>query len=317
MPNEINILHVSDLHYSTRSKVYDREQVVSAFLNDVKSFCTNYLTIDLVIFSGDLVYSADEEDVYYHLYDKFISLLSKATRCDEGRIFLCPGNHDVQQSVVKATHDNQSQLLASVQTREALNLAYANGFLCDFAAPRFERYFDLAQYCGHSTPVYADQIISVQCETDLSLDVICLNTAWSSWAGLPAYGSDERKLLLPEQAISRAIANSANNHFKLFVSHHPLSWLSADCERDSLATMRTLQGQMFIHLFGHMHEAQPQQLSTLQGQWLSAQSGALYTERSRYNGYSVVSVDLDQPHPVINYRSYFDTSMIAIFCSRC
>ena len=60
MSNEVNILHLSDLHYSARSKVYDREQVISAFLNDVEHFCTNYLSIDMVIFSGDLVNAADE-----------------------------------------------------------------------------------------------------------------------------------------------------------------------------------------------------------------------------------------------------------------
>ena len=88
MQSEINILHLSDLHYSTRQGAYNRRQVIEAFLDDVKHFCTSYLTIDLIILSGDLAYAADEDDVYFDLYDNFISPLSKTSRCDEDRIFL-------------------------------------------------------------------------------------------------------------------------------------------------------------------------------------------------------------------------------------
>ena len=304
--NAVNIPHLSDLHYSNRLNAYDRRQIIEAFLADVKSFCTNYLTVDLIIFSGDLVHSADEDDIYYDLYDNFISPLSKVTRCNEERIFLCPGNHDVQQKVVRKHHASQATLLETVQDRDALNTAYQSDSLFDFAAIRFQRFFELSQFCGHSSPKYADQIISVQSVEDLSIDVICLNTAWSSFAGLETYGPDLRKLLLPEQAIKRAIEHTTPSHLKVFVTHHPLSRLTETCESDALATLRSLQGQLFFHLYGHMHEVRPQHVSSLNGNRLSAQSGALYTERARYNGYSVISTHVLEPKPVISLRSYFD-----------
>ncbi len=308
MPSEINILHLSDLHYSNRLGTYNRCQVIQAFLDDVKHFCTSYLTIDLIIVSGDLVYAADEDDVYFDLYDNFISPLSKTSRCDEGRIFLCPGNHDVQQKVVKRNHLAQAAFLATLQNRDALNAAYESGELFEYISPRLQSFFDLSEYCGHSSPRYMDQLISVQSDESLCIDVICLNTAWSSFTGLQTYGTDLRKLLFPEQAIRRAIEHTTPSHLKVFVTHHPLSWLTESCESDALATLRSLQGEIFFHLYGHMHEVRPQHLSSLEGNWLSAQSGALYTERSRYNGYSIISTNLPNPTPVVSFRSYFDSS---------
>ena len=308
MPNEINILHLSDLHYSSRLNAYSRRHVIKAFLDDVKNYCTNYLTIDLIIVSGDLAYAADEEDVYFDLYDNFISPLSKISRCDEDRIFLCPGNHDVQRQVVRKHHASQAAFLKTLQDRDALNSAYESEELFEFTSLRFQHFFDLSQYCGHSSPKYMDQIISVQSDENLCIDVICFNTAWSSFAGLETYGTDLRKLLFPEQAIKRAIEHTTPSHLKVFVTHHPFSWLTESCESDALATLRSLQGQVFFHLYGHMHEVRPQHLSSLEGNWLSAQSGALYTERSRYNGYSVISTTLPNPTPVVSFRSYFDSS---------
>lgn len=288
--------------------MYDRQQVIDAFLKDVEAYCTNFLTIDMVIISGDLVDAASEPDVYFHLYDNFISPLSKVTRCDERRIFLCPGNHDVQQDIVKERHVEQTALLEDLNNSNSLNAAYQNGSISEFASSRFSHFLEFSEFCANLSPTYVDNIVSVQSERSLAVDVICLNTAWSSWAGLTQFGSDEKNLLMPAHALHRAMDHCHDDHLKLLVTHHPTSWLSSFCERDLLAVLRNFDKRLFFHFFGHMHEVQPQQLSSLHGRWLSAQSGALYSARDRYNGYSVICLDLEDPHPVISYRSYFDAS---------
>ena len=308
MTRDLNILHLSDLHYSASSKMYDRQQVIDAFLKDVESYCTNFLTVDMVIFSGDLVDAASEPDVYFHLYDNFISPLSKVTRCDERHIFLCPGNHDIQQDIVRARHDEQTRLLAELNNSNFLNASYQDGTISEFAAPRLSHFSEFSQFCGNVSPTYSDSILSVQSESSLGVDVICLNTAWSSWAGLTQFGSDERNLLMPATALHRAMDHCHDDHLKILVTHHPMAWLSSFCESDVLAALRDFDKKLFFHLFGHMHEVHPQQLSSLHAHWLSAQSGALYSGRERYNGYSLICLDLERPHPVISYRSYFDAS---------
>src|SRR3546814_3684128 len=61
-----------------------------------------------------------------------------------------------------------------------------------------------------------------------------------------------------------------------------------------------------LHLHGHLHEPKPQQVSSLRGRCLASQAGALYCGRERYNGYSIITFDASQPHPVVTLRSWSD-----------
>ena len=61
MAQEVNILHLSDFHYSNSSSTYNRTIVSDALLKDIENLCVNFLSIDIVLFSGDLVKSDDEK----------------------------------------------------------------------------------------------------------------------------------------------------------------------------------------------------------------------------------------------------------------
>ena len=55
-----------------------------------------------------------------------------------------------------------------------------------------------------------------------------------------------------------------------------------------------------------MHEVRPSAVAELRGNRILHQSGALYTGRTRYNGYALVRLDLEVGHAAIHFRSYFD-----------
>lgn len=67
----VNILHLTDLHFKT-TRQYDQNIVLKALLDDVSSISKMYGHPDLIVFSGDLVHSADDERIYDKLYDNFI-----------------------------------------------------------------------------------------------------------------------------------------------------------------------------------------------------------------------------------------------------
>ncbi|WP_159712590.1 metallophosphoesterase [Geminicoccus flavidas] len=54
MADVINILHLTDLHY-TESWRHDQEVVISAFFEDVRRLRKNGLKPDFIVFSGDLL----------------------------------------------------------------------------------------------------------------------------------------------------------------------------------------------------------------------------------------------------------------------
>ena len=124
MSQTINILHLSDLHYTRSGLTFDHNIVFDALKNDLREFCIGALQPDVVILSGDLVNYADEKNIYYYLYDELLEDLTKITRCSESRIFLCPGNHDAQRSAIRERRDEQTLLVTDLTKREVLNAAY-------------------------------------------------------------------------------------------------------------------------------------------------------------------------------------------------
>ena len=122
-------------------------------------------------------------------------------------------------------------------------------------------------------------------------------------AGIEKSKPDGRRLLLPEASMSRAIKAVPSGRKSVLATHHPLDWLTDFCESDLLDT---LDGNIIMHLFGHMHEVRPTAVAALRGTRVVHQSGALYTGRGRYNGYGLVRIDLDTGHTAIHLRSYFD-----------
>src|SRR5690348_9035200 len=97
MGNAINILHISDLHFTRKADAYNQGIILNALKEDLKRLCDGPLKPDVIAFTGDLVRAGDEDDIFLHLYDEVIAELAKIARCSDRRIILCPGNHDAHR----------------------------------------------------------------------------------------------------------------------------------------------------------------------------------------------------------------------------
>src|SRR3546814_245803 len=135
---------------------------------------------------------------------------------------------------------------------------------------------------------------------------VSLNTSLMTWCGMEEFGTDEKRLLFPEAALTNAARECNPDHVQVFVSHHPAGWLVEFAEIDFLNSLNSRSDRACLHLHGHLHEPKPQQVSSLRGRCLASQAGALYCGRERYNGYSIITFDASQPHPVVTLRSWSD-----------
>lgn len=104
-----NILHLSDLHFSTEVDIDNEiillEKDLEKFNNESeKEFEINgFDSIDYIILSGDL--SAKGEEKEYVKVSKFISKLIEKCDIDAQRVLIIPGNHDYSRSL---THNAYS-----------------------------------------------------------------------------------------------------------------------------------------------------------------------------------------------------------------
>jgi|SRR5271166_1213148 len=126
MSNLINLLHIRDLHYRKRT-FSDQGIILDALKKDLDVICDSLLKPDIVLFTGDLVQAADDDDTYLHLYDDVVSPLTKITRCNESRFYLCPGNHDAHREVIRRHGHLQDGLRINLTDRDSLNQACLSG----------------------------------------------------------------------------------------------------------------------------------------------------------------------------------------------
>lgn len=300
MANVVNILHLSDLHFTKRNK--SNEQVVfGALLRDISTFCSHNRSPDIVIISGDLVNDCDEADVYYHLYDEFIEPLELATDCSASRFIVTPGNHDISRSQtteLKARHDAIWQNFS----RDAINECYSNGELHELARRKSAPLFELQEVLANDGVTFAGPLATQHTLPNLKLQVTALNSSWLGAAGL--YGSDQGRLVLPEGLIGEVLDSQDDAYNQILVTHHPLDWLHEANRTDVLSA---IDGKFKLHLFGHVHDPRPHYVGTFRGSCLSSQAGALYPQRERYIGYSLIRLDLENGHQEISLRSYSDS----------
>lgn len=304
MEKIVNILHLSDLHFTKKStrESHNIQVVTDAFLKDLGTLCSDFLTPDLVVFSGDLVRQATEDSIHIILYDSILDKISKIVRCNTDRMIFCPGNHDANQERVKEQSSTLKTYRQTLISRDTLNDAYLNGHLTDYVNNVFSEYNELCELIDYGNNGASNSLVSVRHFDDLGIDFVILNTAWMSGAGLKTF-PDYGNLTFPEAALYEGIQQCRDEHYKILVSHHPATWLAEFVQGDFI---RLIDEGFDAHLFGHMHDPMPRKTTASAGTTISHQSGALYAGRERYIGYALISIEMSARHSVFRLRSYSD-----------
>ena len=304
----LTLLHISDFHFSKRRQ---REQdiVVNALVDDLKTLCIGHRKPDLIMFTGDLVNAAGS-DFHDEAYDFLIDKVSKASGCSDERIFITPGNHDLSWTGLEKFGDATREWRSLVGTPAEvarLNDLYTQKAFDAAVSAKFSHYLDLERYLSDSEHGrerrLSSSFVTVDHISAINVDIAIFNTAVLSTGGHKSYEKDNGLLVVPEYAVMEAISALTPGSLRVFVTHHPLSWLS---EQSS----RYLEGEIAkhstVHLFGHMHDPQPKKIVSLKGEVISDQAGALFTSRKEYyNGYCLMTIDRSNHYVETLVRSYF------------
>jgi len=90
-------LHLSDWHQG--SKDFDRQVVRDALISDIKNrtdISQNLEKIDFIVFSGDVAFSG-KPDEYEFAKEELFEPLLKACNLSSEKLFIVPGNHDLDR----------------------------------------------------------------------------------------------------------------------------------------------------------------------------------------------------------------------------
>jgi len=295
--NAITWLHLSDLHFC-ESKSDDTNKVIKSLLGDIEDrIRSDKLEPDFIIISGDIAFSSLPAE--YEIAGKFVTKLLEITNITKERLFLVPGNHDINRKINPTII---SGLKAILRDRNSVNSLQSDSVECEPIFKRFENYRKfIREYMAEDCNQFDENkyfYVKKFKIADKNIAILGLNTAWIS-----TQQEEQGQLLLGERQISNAIEISGSSDLLLAVMHHPSEWLRYFDRNDAEGLL--LKSCDFI-LQGHMHRFGISLNTTPDGEAYVISAGACYETREYPNSYNFARIDLDTLKCSMYLRTYSD-----------
>lgn len=310
----LNILHLSDIHYPGSSPA-DMKIVLEALICRLDEHSRKP---DIVIFSGDLAYRGSELDQFANAKTEFLDRVLEKCRLGSERLFICPGNHDIDKGIADQYHYVEAGLLQTLNDRGAINAfvdAHWDHPLKPTPQPfqRLENFYTAAWMPPTSTCIFTNLFVSIySVQVDgKAVGIACFNTAWRS-TGKPD-NVDRGNLILGERVVDFAAQQLKSADLRLAVFHHPLFWLHSS---DEAAVDARLQTEFDILFCGHIHRSLPTYRASTHGDAISSQAGCLYASRDYFNGFNFIQLDIDDGIARVAIEEYTDDRRAFVPCTR-
>ncbi len=261
-------LHISDLHLRDRGR-YDQEVILRALVASVKQFREEGRVPDLIVVTGDIAHSGKAEE--YLQATLFFDDLLAAAGLDKRRLFVVPGNHDVDRTVNEFLPRTLDSDASSDKFFDPAGVAIATQFqnLQDYGI-WYNSYF--AGIRSFPTCITCSTVEVVQVR-QVRVAMLLLNSVLFS-----IDDHDQGKLLLGRRCLDKA-TNALQKQaadLNLALLHHPLDWLS-QVERANIRA--TLGASVDLLLHGHYHETDTECTVSQHGGYLKLGAGASYQTR--------------------------------------
>jgi predicted MPP superfamily phosphohydrolase len=226
--NKRRFIHISDIHFNRNSPTFGfdpDENLRELFAQDIGKMRNKIGAVDAILVSGDVAYAGKKSE--YDLAAKWLERLCDLAGCRHEDVIICPGNHDVDQSTIKANsliEDGQCGIRGmqtSFEKNAALNKRLQQSAARDLLYQPLAAFNEFAARYGCEFFADGDRYVR---ERDFRLAggsilrIRSLNTTLLS-------GLADRKesLFLGERAYT---LSPDPNVIYLVMAHHPPSWLA-------------------------------------------------------------------------------------------
>ncbi len=284
------LLHISDIHFREPDCVnpdLDPDRPYrTRMIQDARNRADNLGPVGAILIGGDIAFKGHPRE--YEAAKAWIDELARACGCPLERVFVIPGNHDVDRGVIirsPAVRNAQSAIMAVEPHRREREF---RAQFMDTETGRallkpLEAYNDFAKL--FSCQVYAPDHLywkqDLPLEGGTHLRIYGLTSVLLSGAG---GGNDTRESLYlsPLQTGLDPVDDVVN----LVMSHHPPDWFSDQDEVEEKICNRSA-----IHLFGHKHR---QRVSKDDG-YIRFSAGAVNPDRNEVGwqpAYNLIKVDV-------------------------
>ncbi|MFM7204555.1 MAG: metallophosphoesterase family protein, partial [Myxococcota bacterium] len=247
----LTLLHLSDLHFGQargEGRVhFDQQKVVSELRKDAAEMREKLGSPDAVLVTGDIAFSATSEQ--YRQADNWLRALAHAVGVSPEKVWLVPGNHDVDRNQATKPLGRKNVHL----TLRGNPLALEDYFLKDNESefekdlwPKFQPYAEFARPWAAPTLSAAEPFWKQERETSLGkLVLVGLNSCL-----LSLDNTDKKEnLALSKAQLHRLLDALPQDALTLALMHHPPDWLA-----DGIEVLKELHKHPHVLFTGHVHE---------------------------------------------------------------
>ncbi len=267
LASAVTWLHVSDFHL-TDGAPYDQEVILRSLVESVKRFRQEGHAPDLIFATGDIAKNGKARE--YEQATQFFDALLKAAGLGKERLFIVPGNHDVDRKMGKG-------LLRTLESNEDADEYFDPEtppphltFKFQAFSAWFNGYFSGIRSFPADTTCSLPEVVSVR---NCRVAILPLNSA------LFSLGDDDyQKLFIGRRCLDKAKKQLQvlESDVKIALLHHPLDWLS-QVERSNIRS--TLGNLVDLLLHGHCHETDTESIVSANGGYLKLAAGAAWQTR--------------------------------------
>ena len=303
----LRYLHISDLHLIGQPKdkdgweveQFNQYLVTHSMLDVIEALVQREgKALDLIFITGDLAKRGKRED--YLAVEAFCRRLLKVTSVPAKRLFIVPGNHDVDRGKIKDLHIRR---LYSFGNQEEITEVLGDPDLFPVLMRKFAEFSDFA-FRALGRQLYTDRDYCFTETTTIQksgkrirINIVGLNSAL--FAGYD--GDDQRKLafglLQMEAALQKSIKEQ---HLTIALSHHPFSCFH---QADEVCRNRLMKGADLV-LTGHLHEPENMFVRNSAGQAVLIGAGASFDKRESENSFNVAEIDLETGKGEVQFYKY-------------
>ncbi len=293
---QFNWLHISDFHIKDGDG-YDSMVVLSALVSKVQEYKESGRQSPEAIFvTGDIAHSG--KSTQYQQASAFFDELLAATGLNKSRLFVIPGNHDVDR--------DQGEMLLRTLADDQKSISFfgkpsqVDQYINKLQAFRtwHSKYFAGIRSLAPHTSCEPLSIIEVN---GLRIAVSLINSALFSQGD-----DDHAKLWIGTRCLDPIVAAVRDSmaDIRIVLVHHPLDWLH-DAERSVITS--TLNDNFDLILRGHLHETDVQSTAGVMGSALHIVCGAAYQGSRWPNRVLFAKANFEQRQVIIHPIRYETT----------
>jgi hypothetical protein len=263
----LNVFHISDLHYTGKPSGQLRDAAVASVRSILELATVLRANGTLgpnacLLITGDLVQSGEtpadgKKSDFEGVHEALIHPLLQILEIGPDRVFLVPGNHELDRTAVSESDwliqgHYASQTVCEADIKRDLN-------------EKLSAFFEFVERHGYQS-VTKDQprIASFDCDGQ---QIVCLNGLAGAYSR-KGYG-DKGELFVLGSELTNDL--TAIRRHAVVLTHHPLSWFADTCGTDLKEFLASRQCRLFT---GHIHDRGIDTTETSQGAFVTVQAGA-------------------------------------------